>query len=1089
MLINPQEFVSDIPDLHPLSNDYVDYWRETNKKIIEGTWLGGYYMPSGLHFYSNLGTILLNEPNSNTKTLSRPNLRDLEWYLQRAWTECLGFSGFEDDEEYSGNFLLLDPLYTDERLKARVPSVFNSKGEKKEFRKPRDLLESRHPYHKGRALFENQAYNMFMMGCYTKDHKVRMYDGSTKTVLSLKIGDQLLGIDSIPRVVTSIIRSQKKAPAYKITQTRGDDYTVTEDHELELMVLNSDGTRTRKKVKAKDLYKESLRLKTFSNKYKGFRRAAVVEGTDISQLHPYYLGLWLGDGDSRDQTVTSSDPEIWSYMETLATELGGSLSKYDNKEPIKGRKQTYRLYAKNTPLRDILRSLNMLDNKHIPTEILTASFKDRMDFLAGLIDSDGNKSAGQYSIYQKTKIEGLEDLIMSLGFTITNSYKRDRVTRKGKMTSEYRVTFTGNGITNIPVKITRKKLDTEPKKDFSLTTIKIEPAQEDYFFGITVDQDHSYCHSDYTLTGNSRDTGKSYWVSQAVVLHKWLTNGATKVGQKIANPVDITVGAAMSSYSNLLLGKTRYALENLPGAKIVNGKLYPAPLFQHYVGSWVPGKDIVAAYDKKYPGGWQREGSKSIIRHRSFKDNSFADQGSRALAIVLEEVGMFPNLMDVYSDTKDNLRDGLRKIGSLVMLGTGGNMESGTIDASTMFYEPEAYEILPFEDIWENNGSIGLFIPAYMALNEFKDDRGFSDIEAATKALKDARDKIKYGSGGSSALNKEMQYRPIVPSEMFLTKSSNIFPVPELRRRLSELQTGGIYELLEKKVELYFDPSSPFNGVNYRIDPNLMAINTWPWKEDSTEGAIVIYELPHMIDGSVPRDAYIISCDPFRDNTAAGESFAAIYVMKTSKYPTTVGHNEIVATYVGRPYLGVNAVNEILHKLSLFYGNATIYFENAVGNVKDYFEKINRLDLLASQPVNVLNKKASFNTRESVIYGYPMSNEKIKWEALQYYRSWLLEEREAGKRNLDLIPDKFLIQQTIAFTMKGNFDGVMGVLGCIIGLQEIYVASKKREEVQSSRSKLDEDITQLIKHNKRLFINEQLSKTEALLFGENQRQL
>lgn len=751
MIIDPQEFVSDIPDLHPLSNDYVDFWRETNRKIIEGNWLGGYYMPSGLHFYSNLGTILLNKPNSNAKVLSRPDLRDLEWYLQRAWTECLGFSGFEKDEEYSGNYLLLDPLYTDDRLKEKVPSVFNSKGEKKEFRKPRDLLESRHSYHKGRALFENPAYNLFMMG--------------------------------------------------------------------------------------------------------------------------------------------------------------------------------------------------------------------------------------------------------------------------------------------------------------------------------------------------SRDTGKSYWVSQAVVLHKWLTNGATQVGQKVTNPVDITVGAAMSSYSNLLLGKTRSGLENLPGAKIVNGKLYPAPLFQHYVGSWVPGKDIIAAYDKKYPGGWQREGSKSIIRHRSFKDNSFADQGSRALAIILEEVGMFPNLLQVYADTKDNLRDGLRKIGSLVMLGTGGNMESGTIDASTMFYEPEAYDILPFDDIWENNGSIGLFIPAYMALNEYKDKRGFSDVEAATKALKDARDKIKYGSGGSSALNKEMQYRPIVPSEMFLTKSSNIFPVPELRRRLSELQTGGIYELLEKKVELYFDPTSPFNGVNYRIDPNLQAINTWPWKEDSTEGAVVIYELPHLIDGSVPRDAYIISCDPFRDNTADGESFAAIYVMKTSKYPTTVGHNEIVATYIGRPYLGVNAVNEILYKLSLFYGNATIYFENAVGNVKDYFEKINRLDLLASQPVNVLNKKASFNTRESVIYGYPMSNEKIKWEALQYYRSWLLEEREQGKRNLDLIPDKFLIQQTIAFTMKGNFDGVMGVLGCIIGLQEIYVASKKREEVNSSRSKLDEDITQLLKHNKRLFINEQFSETEALLFRENQRQL
>lgn len=109
--------------------------------------------------------------------------------------------------------------------------------------------------------------------------------------------------------------------------------------------------------------------------------------------------------------------------------------------------------------------------------------------------------------------------------------------------------------------------------------------------------------------------------------------------------------------------------------------------------------------------------------------------------------------------------------------------------------------------------------------------------------------------------------------------------------------------------------------------------------------------------------------------------------MKTNKYPSTVGHNEIVATYIGRPYLGINEVNEILYKLSLFYGNAKIYFENTAGNTKDYFEKIRRLDLLARQPSTVLNRKASFDTKESVIYGYPMSNDKIKWESIKYLRS------------------------------------------------------------------------------------------------------
>lgn len=122
-----------------------------------------------------------------------------------------------------------------------------------------------------------------------------------------------------------------------------------------------------------------------------------------------------------------------------------------------------------------------------------------------------------------------------------------------------------------------------------------------------------------------------------------------------------------------------------------------------------------------------------------------------------------------------------------------------------------------------------MFVPAYIALNEYKDERGFSRIEEAKAALLKARQKAKTSAtGGSEVLNKEIQYRPIVPSEMFLTKSANIFPVTEARRRLSELQTNNLSELLEKKINLFFDPNSPYNGVNYEIDFKLNPINKFP---------------------------------------------------------------------------------------------------------------------------------------------------------------------------------------------------------------------------------------------------------------------
>ncbi len=65
------------------------------------------------------------------------------------------------------------------------------------------------------------------------------------------------------------------------------------------------------------------------------------------------------------------------------------------------------------------------------------------------------------------------------------------------------------------------------------------------------------------------------------------------------------------------------------------------------------------------------------------------------------------------------------------MMGTGGDMDSGTLDAADMFYNPGLYDILSFTDKWEDRGQIGYFLSATMALNSFKDENGFTDEERA----------------------------------------------------------------------------------------------------------------------------------------------------------------------------------------------------------------------------------------------------------------------------------------------------------------------------------------------------------------------
>lgn len=145
--------------------------------------------------------------------------------------------------------------------------------------------------------------------------------------------------------------------------------------------------------------------------------------------------------------------------------------------------------------------------------------------------------------------------------------------------------------------------------------------------------------------------------------------------------------------------------------------------------------------------------------------------------------------------------------------------------------------------------------------------------------------------------------------------------------------------------------------------------------------------------------------------------------------------------------------------------------------MKDYFEKIQRLDLLALQPSTVFNKKASYATDNLLVYGYPMSNQRIKLEAISYVRSFLLTSRDDNRYNLDLIPDKALVQELLAFNMDGSFDRVMALVGCVIGLEE--TSNKRLRQIRQQRSALDEEIERILVKNPKIFPHGNTSTSAA----------
>lgn len=160
-------------------------------------------------------------------------------------------------------------------------------------------------------------------------------------------------------------------------------------------------------------------------------------------IEPYFLGLWLGDGSSRQSTIYSADEEIIEYLYSYAQRLGMKISVENEKDICRG----YAIRAKKrggNNLQKKLHSLNLLKNKHIPPDYLIASIQQREDLLAGLLDSDGycnEKGYVEFCATNKNLAKQVIELLRGLGqkpiLYVGNA------TLKGKIISQkYRVHFT-----------------------------------------------------------------------------------------------------------------------------------------------------------------------------------------------------------------------------------------------------------------------------------------------------------------------------------------------------------------------------------------------------------------------------------------------------------------------------------------------------------------------------------------------------------------------------------------------------------------------------------------------------------------------
>ena len=463
-----------------------------------------------------------------------------------------------------------------------------------------------------------------------------------------------------------------------------------------------------------------------------------------------------------------------------------------------------------------------------------------------------------------------------------------------------------------------------------------------------------------------------------------------------------------------------------------------------------------ASYLEYMSGQQVEKGYKSEVEAITFKDNPDAARGKDASIVIFEECGAFDNLKASYLATKPTVEDGGITTGQMILFGTGGDMAGGTIDFESMFYNPEAYNLLPITNIWDDGAdhtTCGYFFPAFKNKIGHMDVNGNSDMVGARQSEDAKREQIKRDSKDAGVLDKHITEYPFTPKEAFLQHTSNIFPTATLLEWRNELMRSGMFKSLAVAGHLIQGK----DGVKLKPDDRLRPVLKFPVQRgDDTTGCVVMYQSPYKENGEVPRDLYIIAHDPYAQD-GRGQSLGAAYVIKRVN-ALSQPDDMIVASYIGRPDTQ-DEYNNTLFLLAKYY-NARIGFENDRGEVIPFAKRHKLMQHLLPE-VEIFDKTDNVRIRKlGRSYGMSMGSKERKGQAEIYLRDWLKTPRgrnESGEIRLNLhqIYDIALIDELVKYNRRGNFDRVSALMVGMFHLKDLHTREVQVVEEQSADTFFD----------------------------------
>lgn len=339
----------------------------------------------------------------------------------------------------------------------------------------------------------------------------------------LSLGDMVMSASGKPSKIIGVF-PQGVIDVYEITFNDGSKVECSKDHLWR--VQTSDDRR-------KDRGGEKYRTVTLGAMLKNIhlgkdkRHNYTIDyvkpiefGKKELLIHPYVLGVILGDGAITDTNlnITSPELEIIDKVKTLlpvedtlnqiSDTLNYRISKKDKTiRSSKGWmvKCSIQLYLEKYGLKGC-----GSHTKFIPKDYLYSSVNDRWELLRGLCDTDGFAGGNyiEYSSASQRLAENVQELVRSLGGFCSMSEKDTHYVKDGKTYScstSYRLYINFPNTAERPFFLNRKNKTYKTKRSVTkrvITSVELIGEKECQCIMID-DPSHLYITDNYTITHNS----------------------------------------------------------------------------------------------------------------------------------------------------------------------------------------------------------------------------------------------------------------------------------------------------------------------------------------------------------------------------------------------------------------------------------------------------------------------------------------------------------------------------------------------------------------------------------------------------------